>query len=216
MVVYRWARLFPVIRDGRPRSGLFTPISCSPEKLMRPMFTVHVGEYLVGEHIERTHPRWSEWVPSKDTGIDLLVSDPKNRKMVLLQVKFSKDFNPTHSSPLMQGRLLATGWWTHDPRRIRESPANLWVFALPAFVEKQTSFVILPPAELLWRFTAIHGKGSKRIHWYFRVTKSNRCWETRGLAKADEELVTLDRFECGDRDFTMYLNHGKQLEGALV
>ncbi len=32
-------------------------------------------------------------IPSKDTGIDLLVTDSKNRSAVSLQVKFSKDFN---------------------------------------------------------------------------------------------------------------------------
>ena len=25
---------------------------------MKPLFTVHAGEYLVGAHIEQTHPRW--------------------------------------------------------------------------------------------------------------------------------------------------------------
>jgi hypothetical protein len=183
---------------------------------MKPMFTVHIGEYLVGDHIERAFPRWNVWVPSKDTGIDLLVSEPKSRKMVSLQVKFSKDFNPTHSSPLIQGRLLATGWWTHDLRKIRESPADLWVFVLPSFVEKRMSFVIIPPAELLRRFTAIHGKGTKRIHSYLRVTKSKRCWEARGLTNADQELVAFDRYASEERDFTMYLNGWKQLERALA
>jgi predicted helicase len=74
---------------------------------MKPLFTVHVGEYLVGEHIERTYPRWNVWVPSKDTGIDLLVTEAQNRKMVSLQVKFSKDFNPTHASPLLQSRNVS-------------------------------------------------------------------------------------------------------------
>ena len=61
---------------------------------MKQLFTVHVGEYLVGEEIERTFPRWNVWLPSKDTGVDLLVTDAKNRKAVSLQVKFSKDFTP--------------------------------------------------------------------------------------------------------------------------
>jgi hypothetical protein len=71
---------------------------------MKPLFTVHAGEYLVGEHIKHTYPRWNVWVPSKDTGIDLLVTSAKNRKTVALQVKFIKDFNPTHGSPLLQNR----------------------------------------------------------------------------------------------------------------
>ena len=182
---------------------------------MKPIFTVHAGEYLVGEHIEHTYPRWNVWVPSKDTGIDLLVTSAKNRKTVALQVKFSKDFNPTHGSPLLQNRLLAAGWWTHDPKKIQSSSADFWIFVLPSFVEKQTSFIILPPVELLRRFRAIHGTGSKRIHSYLRVTRTKRCWETRGLTNADQDLVALDRFSNTNRDFTMFLNAWKQIETEL-
>jgi len=182
---------------------------------MKPMFTVHIGEYLVGDYIERAYARWNVWVPSKDTGTDLLVTEARNRKTVTLQVKFSKDFNPTHGSPLLQSRLLAAGWWTHDPKKIEESSADFWVFVLPSFVEKQTSFIILPPAELLRRLRAIHGRSNRRIHSYLRVTKTKRCWETRGLATADQELVALDRYSNADRDLTLFLNAWGQIEKEL-
>jgi hypothetical protein len=182
---------------------------------MKPLFTVHAGEYLVGSHIERTYPRWNVWLPSKDTGIDLLVTDAKNRKSVSLQVKFSKDFNPTHGTLLVQSRLLAAGWWTHDPKKIQESAADFWVFVLPSFVEHETSFIILPPTELLRRFKAIHGPPKKRIHSYLRVTKTKRCWEARGLNKRDQELLALDSFADEDRNFTTFLNAWKQIENAL-
>ena len=123
---------------------------------MKPLFTVHAGEYLVGEYIERNFPGWNVWLPSKDTGIDLLVTDTRNRKAVSLQVKFSKDY-PEHGSLLLQSRLLAAGWWSLDARKIQKSNADFWIFVLPSFVEKETSFIILPPAELLRRFKAIHG-----------------------------------------------------------
>jgi len=182
---------------------------------MKPMFTVHVGEYLVGDHIERAYPRWNVWIPSKDTGTDLLVSDAKNRKTVSLQIKFSKDFNPTHGSPLLQSRLMAAGWWTHDPKKIQQSNADFWVFVLPSFVEKQTSFIILPPTELLRRFRSIHGTSNKRIHSYLRVTRTQRCWETRALANADQKLVALDRYSNADRNFTVFLNAWRQIEKEL-
>src|SRR3990172_3398523 len=182
---------------------------------MKPLFTVHAGEYLVGFHIEQTYPRWNVWVPSKDTGIDLLVTDSQNRKTVSLQVKFSKDFNPTHRPLLIQNRLLAAGWWTHDPTKIQKSPADLWVFVLPSFIEQQTSFIVLPPSELLRRFRVIHGKTVKRIHSYFWVTKTKRCWEARGLANADQELLALDRFSNKDRDFSVFLNAWNQIESKL-
>lgn len=182
---------------------------------MKSMFTVHVGEYLVGEHIERAYPRWNVWVPSTDTGIDLLVSGAGNRKAVSLQVKFSKDFNPTSGSPLNQSRLLAAGWWTHDLKKIQKSNADFWVFVLPSFVEKEMSFIILRPTELLRRLRAIHGTGNKRIHSYLRVTKTKRCWEARGLPNADHELIALDRFSNPDRDFTEFLNAWKHIEYEL-
>ena len=182
---------------------------------MKPLFTVHVGEYLVGAYIERTFPRWNVWLPSKDTGVDLLVTDTRNRKAVPLQVKFSKDFNPTHGSLLLQSRLLAAGWWSHDARKIQRSNADFWLFVLPSFVEKETSFIILPPVELLHRFKAIHGAGKNRIDSYLRVTKTKRCWEARGLTNADQDLIALDRFTDESRDFTVFLNAWKQVEARL-
>jgi hypothetical protein len=181
---------------------------------MKPLFTVHAGEYLVGDYIDRNFPRWRIWLPSRDTGVDLLVTDTRNRKAVSLQVKFSKDYNPMHS-PLLQSRLLAGGWWSHDTHKIRKSPADFWIFVLPSFAERETSFVILPPAELLRRFKAIHGTAKKRIDSYLRVTKTRQCWEARGLPNADQELIALDRFTDKNRDFTVFLNAWKQIEARL-
>jgi len=182
---------------------------------MKPLFSIHAGEYLVGAYIERTYRRWNVWVPSKDTGVDILVTDARNRKAVSLQVKYSKDFNPTHGSLLIQSHLLASGWWTHDPSKIQKSKADFWVFVLPSFVERETSFIIVPPAELHRRFKAIHGTSKKRIHSYLRVTKTKRCWEARGLSKADQERIALDEFSNKDRDFTIFLDAWKQIETQL-
>jgi len=113
---------------------------------MKPLFTIHAGEYLVGTHIERNHRNWNLWVPSKDTGVDLLVTDKTNKKSVSLQVKFSKDFSATHRSPQIQ-KLVAAGWWTHDPKKIEKSKADFWVFVLRSFVENENSFIILPPRQ---------------------------------------------------------------------
>jgi hypothetical protein len=182
---------------------------------MKPLFTIHAGEYLTGEYIERNYPRWNVWIPSKDTGVDLLVTDASNSKAVSIQVKFSKDFNPTNRSLLMQNRLLAVGWWTHDPKKIQRSEADFWIFVLPSFVDKETSFIILPPAELLRRLNSIHGAQKKRVHSYFHVTKTKRCWEARGLPKSDQELIALDRFSDNNREFTGFLNAWKQIEKQL-
>lgn len=77
---------------------------------MKPLFTIHGGEYLVGSYIERHFKRVNVWVPSRDTGVDLLVSDPRNRRPVSLQVKFSKDYLVTDMGPEFQKPLRVCGW----------------------------------------------------------------------------------------------------------
>ena len=79
---------------------------------MRPLFTIHAGEFVVGDHIERKFRRVNLWMPSRDTGTDLLVTDSKNEKTVSLQVKFSRDFLATHMSSIFQKPLRACGWWS--------------------------------------------------------------------------------------------------------
>jgi hypothetical protein len=62
---------------------------------VRPLFTVHAGEFLVGQHIESTFKDKKVWVPTKDSGVDLLlVTNAENTKAITLQVKFSRDFLP--------------------------------------------------------------------------------------------------------------------------
>lgn len=182
---------------------------------MKPLFTVHAGEYLVGSHIEAHYSRWNVWVPSKDTGVDLLVTDGRNTKTVSLQVKFSKDFNPTHRPILLQSKLMAAGWWTHQEAKIKDSRADFWVFALPSFTEHETSFIIITPRELLRRLKSIHSKTEKRIHSYLWVTKSGRCWEARGLNNADQKMIAFDRCSNDARDFSQFLNAWCDLEKRL-
>ncbi len=99
-------------------------------------------------------------VPSKDSGVDLLVTDGHNTKAVSLQVKFSKDFT-TYRSDLIRDRLMAAGWWTHQEGKIKDSRADFWVFALPSFSERETSFIIIPPKELFRRLKSIHRREKK-------------------------------------------------------
>lgn len=42
-------------------------------RLMKTLFTVHAGEFLVGSEIEKRITGANVWVPSKDKGIDLLI-----------------------------------------------------------------------------------------------------------------------------------------------
>jgi hypothetical protein len=117
-------------------------------------------------YIEEHCAKWDVWLPSTDTGIDLLVTNTQNARAVSLQVKYSKDFTPTHNTNLLQSKLMAGGWWTLQENKIKESKADFWVFVLPSFTERHTSFVIIPPAELLRRRRAIHDKVGKKLHSY--------------------------------------------------
>jgi hypothetical protein len=179
---------------------------------MKPLFTVHAGEYLVGSHIEKHYKKWNVWVPSKDTGIDILVTNDQNAKAVSMQVKYSKDFTQEYRTPLLQTKLVASGWWSLQEKKLKESKADLWVFVLPSFIERSISFVIIPPAELLRRFQAMSRKSGNRLDSYLWVTKSERCWETRGLNNADHEMITFDRFKDANRDFTQFLNSNGWIE----
>lgn len=143
------------------------------------------------------------------------MTDQRSRRAVSLQVKFSKDFNPTHHTIFLQNKLMAAGWWTHQPQKIQKSQADFWVLVLPSFTMGKTSFIIVPPTELLRRFRAIHGRTGKRIDSYLWVTRTKRCWETRGLPKADQELIAVDRFSDKQRDFSEYLNAWRQIERRL-
>lgn len=172
---------------------------------MKPLFTVHAGEYVVGSHVENRFRRVNVWLPSRDTGIDLLVSDRWNRHAVSLQVKFSKDFLVTRMGREPQRGLRACGWWTLDRGKLQRSEADYWVFVLHGFASRSVDFVVVPPRELLRLLEVIHGR-QKKIQTYLWVTEGKRCWETRGLKKNDQLLIALGEYERRSRDFTAWLN----------
>jgi hypothetical protein len=177
---------------------------------MKPLFTVHAGEYLVGAYIEQRFKRANVWVPLRDTGVDLLVSDKKNRRSVSLQVKFSKDFLVTHMGPQFQKELRACGWWSITRDKLAKSPADYWVFVLQGFASRSTDFVVVPRDELLKSLDAIHGR-RKTIQVYIWVTERNKCWETRGLSRADQLRLAHGDFRHPHRDLTRWLNNWKPI-----
>src|SRR6266851_973153 len=110
---------------------------------MKPLFTIHGGEYLVGSHIEQNFKQLNVWVPSRDTGIDLLVTNYSNRRALSLQVKFGKDWLVTHMKPEFHEPLRACGWWTINREKLRTSPADFWVFVLLGSKRQTTDFIII-------------------------------------------------------------------------
>lgn len=177
---------------------------------MRPLFTIHAGEYLVASHIERNLKRANVWIPSRDTGIDLLVTDRRSRRAVSLQVKFSKDFLVTHMASVFQKELRACGWWTINQSKLRSSPADFWVMVLLGFGRRTADFIIIPTLLLRKRLQAMHGS-QKIIQSFLWVTENECCWETRGLQRDQPLRILDDRFHDSDRNFTRWLNNWSPL-----
>lgn len=173
---------------------------------MRPLFTLHAGEYLVASEIERRFRRVNVWVPSKDTGVDLLVSDRRGRRTVSLQVKFSRDWLVTHGAPEFQKSLRASGWWTIDQKKLARSLADYWVLVLQGFANRTVDFVVVPLRQLAKRLTSLHGR-DRKVHMYLSVTEDGRCWETRGTRKTDQRRMADGAYVNGRRDFTRWLDN---------
>jgi ribonuclease BN (tRNA processing enzyme) len=63
-------------------------------------------------------------VPSKDTGVDLRITDRQNKHSSTIQVKFSKDFLVTHGHKDHQEKLVSCGWWTLNREKIKKHQQN--------------------------------------------------------------------------------------------
>lgn len=173
---------------------------------MRPIFTVHAGEFLVGEYIEQQYRSLDAWIPTKDSGIDLLVTDTGARRAISLQVKFSRDYLSPVATETFHSLLLTAGWLNFDHGKIENSPAQWWVIVLVSHERKaKPQFIVIPPAELLSRLVQIHGK-TKRYQFYPWVTKTGLCLEGRGLNKEERAQLADGTLDLGARDLSQYLN----------
>jgi hypothetical protein len=193
---------------------------------MRCLFTVHAGEYLVGSEIEKRIRQVDVWLPSKDRGIDLLVTGRANNGgsegIVSIQVKFSKDFAITDDADLQKYGLEASSWYSLIRDKIITSPADIWIFVILPFKRVDINYVIIPKDELNNRLNQ-YKKSGKRLDIYFRViatsNNSNECWDTRGLSR--QEQIALCRGENHDKEeiqkrcFTQYINAWRIVEEKL-
>jgi hypothetical protein len=175
---------------------------------VKPLFTIHAGEFLLGCEIERKFRNVNIWIPAKDTGVDFLVSNSDNTVTVSLQVKFSRDYLPTHmTDTVIHNELRAFGWWTPTRQQIEKSRAQYWVFVLVGFTARSTDFIIIKPDELLKRLDIIHENPMEKFQSYLWVTQHDKCFETRGLKRSDQLLIGHKKFKNDARDFSAYLNN---------
>lgn len=172
---------------------------------MRPIFTVHAGEYLVASEIENKFDGLQVWIPSKDSGIDLLITDQSQRKIESLQVKFSKDHLASGKEARATEEIKSGGWWTFNREKLIASPADYWVLVLCEFNSRRYDYVVIRPRELAKRYESI-SPDVKVIQSYFWVTRAGRCWETRGLNNDQLSQVCSGKFTSKARDFSAYLN----------
>jgi len=160
---------------------------------MKPLFTIHAGEYLVGSHVEREfNRRINVWVPSTDTGIDLLLSNRDSTRTASIQVKFSKDFLPTEKNPILRradSLVKSCGWWTINREKLADSPAQFWIFVLLGF-RAGHDFAIIRPQDLWQRLDDIFSEKPATFQSYLWVTEQGKCWEARGLNGDDKSRIS--------------------------
>lgn len=174
---------------------------------MKPLFTVHEGEFLVGDYIGRNiGKKYEVWVPTKDEGVDLLVTRRKGKqKPVRVQVKFSRGFGGRYIPP---EKLLARGWFTLKPPKVRDSRADLWVFVILT-LRHEAHYVLVPTSELRKRMPK---KPGKIWHLYPTVIRPKRCYDFRNLNKDESQLCVLHGPKDKKRDYSRFLENWKLLD----
>jgi len=176
-------------------------------RAMKPLFTIHEGEFLVGDYINRKFGRkYDVWVPTKDSGVDLLVTRKGHHgKPVGMQVKFSRSFD-IHKE--LSRDVLATSWYTLDPKKIRQSEAQLWVFVFMT-LQHERYFVLIPTSELRGR---IPPGGRSKWNLYLWAYSRGTCYQVRDL-NLEERLNAVHRgVQDPHHDFSKYFDAWRLLD----
>jgi hypothetical protein len=146
---------------------------------MRPIFTIHAGEYLVGSAIEKMFPKVRVWIPSKDDGIDLLVTDRKGKRAISLQVKFSKDYLGNQVKSKRVPGVKSGGWWSFDLPKMKKSKADFWVLVLYRFQDRDFDFVVVKPKALATMYSTLFPKVTRVQSYVWVTSKTSVLGSTR-------------------------------------
>jgi hypothetical protein len=179
---------------------------------MKPIFTIHAGEYLVGAEIEKRLPNWEIWLPSRDVGVDLLIRNKNTNKIKTIQVKFSKSWTETHTKEEFRKSFRTQGWWTLNSDKIKNSPAEFWIFALYSFDTSKNDFIIFEKNELIKLYSDLNVIEKSKIHSYMWTLKNGSAFEGRGLRKKQIQKLINGEFNNTVRDLTKYLNNWNKLD----
>lgn len=174
---------------------------------MKPLFTVHAGEFVFGDYVEKNFKSLKLWIPTKDTGIDFLVTDYATKLTVSIQVKMSRDYRPFMADNEFDSNLTAAGWLVLSHSSLETSSASIWSIILYSHERKSKPvFIIIPPRQLLQKLVFTHGK-RKNYHLYPWLFADGRCIEGRGMAKRDKEAFIEKRYDIGARDLSAFYNN---------
>lgn len=172
---------------------------------MKALFTIHEGEYLVGNRLERDFSDFELWLPSKDTGIDLLISEKDNpSNCVTIQVKHSKDYKDmTKGLDEIKG-VSSCGWWKFGSEKIDKSRATVWVLSCWNIFENKLELIMLEKDELLSKLESVHTKKSAH-QLYLWFLEDGRCIDVRDLNIAARKEAVMNHESYPERDFTEYV-----------
>lgn len=189
-------------------------------KYMKQFYPINEGEYLVGLCLNQAIKECELWIPAKDKGTDILVTNKDDyKKSVSLQVKYSKDHLPSQSAE-DQKFYRSCGLWNFGQTAIKTSmdknPVDFWVIAIHSLFENKTDCIVIAPTDLYKRFSKFKEEG-KSAKTYFWITKDGKCFETRGLKKPQQKLLIEGKFNAiePERNFTGYLNNWKPVRQLL-
>ena len=177
---------------------------------MRPLFTIHGGEYITASYLERKFKKnLRVWVPSIDDGIDLLLTSRNCRKTVSLQIKSSKSYE-------LKTTVDASGWWQINADKLQKSNADFWAFViLPTGISKRKIytpfFIVIQPKELLKRLKAIHG--IEEVYNIYFTVKRKTAIESRGIDLKDISAMLANPEKS--RDFSEFLDTWDGVLAAL-
>mgnify|MGYP006277482901 FL=1 len=179
---------------------------------MNPIFTIHAGEYLFAKQVEENHRDLNCWVPSKDKGVDLLLTGSDNQRTIGVQVKSSRSYLPGAGEGDRSERLRIGGWCRFRRNRLENSMADVWSFVLISPRRSEAPvFINISPADLLQRLEQIHGHRDS-YDMYPWVTSDDKALDGRGLSRGEKHDLENDTLDWGDRDFTDCLEDWDFLE----